>query len=263
MTARRKLTWVVGALVALAALGFGAVLLYAKVINDSPDAFDEGDLAEALATTTTTIAAVPSTSAPDAAPPVTTPVTTTPVTTAPPTTAAAVGPSTWTVTDASAVGYRIKEVLVGVDTEGVGRTNQITGSLTLDGTVLTAAEFTVDVASISSDDGRRDGAFRGPIMRTELYPTATFVLTEPVELGTQAVDGTEVTVSATGDLTLRDVTKAVTFELTGRMENGQVGVLGSIPVVFADYGIENPSSTMVTTEDHGLLEFVLVFTPVS
>lgn len=66
---------------------------------------------------------------------------------------------------------------------------------------------------------------------------------------------------AAGDLTLRDTTNPVTFELTGRVENGRIGVLGSIPIVFADYGIENPSTTMVTTDDHGLLEFVLVFTP--
>jgi hypothetical protein len=36
-------------------------------------------------------------------------------------------------------------------------------------------------------------------------------------------------------------------------------VLGSIPVVFEDYGIDNPSFGAVRTEDEGLVEFVLVF----
>ena len=38
-------------------------------------------------------------------------------------------------------------------------------------------------------------------------------------------------------------------------------MLGDIPIVFADYAIANPSNPGVTTEDHGLLEFVLVFEP--
>ncbi len=45
------------------------------------------------------------------------------------------------------------------------------------------------------------------------------------------------------------------------MANGKIGVLGNIPVVFADYSIANPSFGGVTTEDNGLLEFVLVFEP--
>jgi len=38
-------------------------------------------------------------------------------------------------------------------------------------------------------------------------------------------------------------------------------VLGQIPVLFSDYNIQNPSlGGFVTTQDHGLLEFLLVFT---
>ena len=64
---------------------------------------------------------------------------------------------------------------------------------------------------------------------------------------------------ATGDLTLHGVTKSVTFEVKATFKNGRIGVLGQIPVTFADYDISNPSFASVTTEDHGLLEFVLVF----
>jgi hypothetical protein len=42
-------------------------------------------------------------------------------------------------------------------------------------------------------------------------------------------------------------------------KNGLIGVLGQIPVVFAEYEIPNPSFASISTEDHGLLEFVLVF----
>jgi polyisoprenoid-binding protein YceI len=165
----------------------------------------------------------------------------------------------WVVTDASELGYRVTEVLFGVDTQGVGRTNQITGGLTIEGTDVTAAEFEVDVASIESDDSRRDNQFRGRIMSTDEFPTATFVLTSPIELGEIPEPDVQITSTATGDLTLRGVTNEVTFEVTAQLTEGRIGVLGSIPIVFADYEIANPSIPGITTEDNGLLEFVLVF----
>ena len=98
-------------------------------------------------------------------------------------------------------------------------------------------------------------------MSTDEFPEASFALTEPIELGSDPADGLSVTTTATGELTLRGVTNPVTFEVTARQESGRVGVLGSIRVVFADYAIANPSFGGITTEDEGLLEFVLVLEP--
>ena len=55
------------------------------------------------------------------------------------------------------------------------------------------------------------------------------------------------------------VTREVTFEVTAEATAERIGVLGNIPVLFSDYDIDNPSFGAVTTEDDGLLEFVLVF----
>ena len=155
----------------------------------------------------------------------------------------------------------MREVLFGVDTTAVGRTNQVDGTLTVDGTQVTGVDFTVDVASIKSDESRRDSQFRGRVMSADEFPTATFTLTQPIELGVTPTDGAEVTAQATGDLTLRGVTNSVTFDVTAKQDNGLIGVQGSIPVVFNDYGIANPSNGGVTTEDNGLVEFILVFQP--
>ena len=79
---------------------------------------------------------------------------------------------TWVaVQDSSTVGYRIQEVLAGVDTEAAGRTDQVTGSITIDGTQVTAADFTVDMATFTSDESRRDGQFNGRIMSVDQFPT--------------------------------------------------------------------------------------------
>ena len=83
-------------------------------------------------------------------------------------------------------------------------------------------------------------------MSADEFPTATFALTQPIELGVTPTDGAEVTTQATGDLTLRGVTNSVTFDVTAKQENGLIGVQGSIPVVFNDYGIANPSNGGVT-----------------
>lgn len=253
----RILTWVVIGVVAVVALFYGAIFFYTEVLKDSPDALDEADLGAALA--------VDPTEAPAATDPagdidVTTPPASDP---ASPTTGDEAGvedfDGDWVATDASEFGYRVEEVLAGVNTTAVGRSNQIEGTLTVDGTSVTAVDVEVDVASITSDEGRRDGQFRGRVMSTDEFPTATFVLTEPIVLDAIPTGDETTTAAATGELTLRGVTNEVTFDVTAQTTGGRIGVLGSIPVVFADYGIANPSVPGVTTEDHGLVEFVLVF----
>jgi len=166
----------------------------------------------------------------------------------------------WTIAQDSVVGYRVKEVLFGQDTEGVGRTSQVTGSLTIAESAVTKAEFTVDMASIESDSGKRDDQFRGRIMDVTTYPTATFTLTTPITLPESAVSGAPLTVEATGDLSLRGTTKSVTFPLEAELTDGAVRVAGTINIVFADWSIPKPGFGGITTEDNGDLEFLLTFT---
>jgi polyisoprenoid-binding protein YceI len=115
-----------------------------------------------------------------------------------------------------------------------------------------------DMTTVSSDEGRRDAQFQGRIMDTVRFPTATFELTSPITL--PSADATTANVEATGDLTLHGTARSVTFELSARRTGGTIAVSGTIPIVFADYGIPNPTFGPVTTEDHGDLEFLVSFT---
>jgi polyisoprenoid-binding protein YceI len=162
-------------------------------------------------------------------------------------------------TTASEFGYRVEEVLAGVNTTAVGRSNEIEGLLTIEGTTATVVDITVLVENITSDDSLRDGQFRGRIMNADEFPTAEFRITEPIDFGRLSVGDEQITATAVGELTLRGVTNPVTFDVTAQTTDGRIGVLGSIPVVFEDYGIDNPSFGAVRTEDEGLVEFVLVF----
>jgi polyisoprenoid-binding protein YceI len=254
-SSKRWIKWTIVGVVAAAVLFFAGIFVYANFINDSPDALDESDLSNALTATTEppTTDAIP----PDGTTPGGTTGDTTPATDAPSSSDDFDGD--WVPTNASEFGYRVEEVLAGVNTTAVGRGNEIEGLLTIEGTAATEVDVTVVVVSITSDDPRRDSQFHGRIMSTDEFPTAEFRITEPIEFGRIPVGDEQITATATGELTLRGVTNPVAFEVTAQTTGGRVGVLGSIPVVFEDYGIENPSFGVVKTEDNGLVEFVLVF----
>ncbi len=259
MSRTKKIVLGIAVLAVLGVLGGYGYILFIK--QDAPQAFDSGDLADALGASTTAVEAIepPATSpSPEAS---TATTDTLPAATSAPATVSVDG--VWNITDESELGYRVSEVLGGIDTEGAGRTNQVTGTLTLDtldGAQVTAAEFTVQMATVTSDSTRRDGQFRNRIMSTDEFPTSTFVLTSPIDFGAVPVEGEQITATATGDLTLRGVTRSVTFEVTAQWNGDRIGVLGSIPVLFSDYEIPDPSNGIATVKDDGLLEFVLVFT---
>jgi polyisoprenoid-binding protein YceI len=166
---------------------------------------------------------------------------------------------TWHPTSNSKVGYRVGENLFGQNATAVGRTNAVTGELVIDTKTVSAASFTVDLTKVSSDRTQRDAQFQGRIMDTSKYPTATFKLTTPIVLTSVPANGQIVSYKAVGDLTLHGKTQAVTFTLKAKRNGSTVDVNGSIPITFANWGIPNPSFGPVSTDDHGQLEFLLVF----
>jgi polyisoprenoid-binding protein YceI len=107
---------------------------------------------------------------------------------------------TWKVTSGSQVGYRVSEILLGQSHVAVGRTSSIQGSFALSATTVESGSFTADMRTITSDQSRRDEQFNGRIMETSTYPTATFVLDGPVELGSLPADGVTRTVRVPGTL---------------------------------------------------------------
>jgi polyisoprenoid-binding protein YceI len=175
---------------------------------------------------------------------------------------AATGPvaGTWTVGSGSTVEYRVNEVLLGQSATAVGRSNSVAGHLTIQGTAVTAAAFSVPMDTIHSDKSQRDAQFDGRIMDVAQYPTGTFTLTSPIDLAPLPAAGVIRHYTAHGELTLHGTTRAVSFTLTAELKGGHIEVAGDIPVLFADYNIANPSfAGFVTTQDHGLLEFLLIF----
>ncbi len=231
---RHWVRWLAGAVVVIAALAVGGPFVYIHFIAaKAPAPFS-------LATKTPTTPAAASTAAASS-----------------PATAAPL-PGTWTVASGSQVGYRVNEVLFGQQNTAVGRTGAVTGHLTIVGDAVTGGTFTAAMATVKSDQGQRDVQFRGRIMDTSTYPSATFTLTRPITLTPVPAAGAASTYTAHGNLTLRGQTRPVTFPLTAQHAGNTIKVSGSIPVTFATWDIPNPSFGPITTQDHGVLEFLLV-----
>jgi polyisoprenoid-binding protein YceI len=165
----------------------------------------------------------------------------------------------WKVVAESIVGYRVKETIVGQKTEGVGRTSEIIGSLTIVDKQVTAAEFTVDMTTLVSDSTRRDRQVNTRILDTVNFPTATFTLKEPITLTPEALAGSDFSVDTTGTLTLRGVTKDIDLTLIARLVDDVIEVNGSIQIVFTDWSIPDPSISSIIVVDRGLLEFLVRF----
>ncbi len=232
---------IVGALVVLIALVVGGSWFYAKVINKAPSKLSSADLAAALD---------------QPVPPPDSSASTTPTSSAP--RAANDVSGVWRPVSTSLVRYRVDESINGFASTAVGGTNKITGNVTIEGNRVRAAGFTVDTGSFTSDESRRDDQFRGRVMDAAHIPTATFNITSPIEFASVPADGKTVQITATGDLSLRGKTKSVTFDLLAMRKNGKIGIIGNIAIVFADYGIPNPSFGTIKTADHGVLEFIVV-----
>jgi polyisoprenoid-binding protein YceI len=178
---------------------------------------------------------------------------------------------TWTVNtslgsmsdfSASWAGYRVVEQLVGVGgNTAVGRTPLVSGSLTLNGSVVSNVQITADLTGLASDNPNRDNQLRRQATETDKFPKASFVLSSPIDLGRLPADGQAVSATAQGSFTLHGVTRSVSIELQAVRRGGIIAAAGSLPVVFAEYGFQGPSSfAVLSVEDHGIMEFHVLFT---
>ncbi|MGH2600685.1 MAG: YceI family protein, partial [Dehalococcoidia bacterium] len=129
-----------------------------------------------------------------------------------------------------------------------------------DGSAITEVRVEADLRNLQSDDSRRDGALRRQALETDRYPTASFVLTEPIRLDAVPAENQPLAATAVGDLTIHGATRNVSIDLEGQLANGFVVVAGSLDIRFADYGIAQPRSLAVlSVEDRGTLELQLIF----
>ena len=168
-----------------------------------------------------------------------------------------------TATTGTFAGFRIEEELASIgSTTAVGRTGDVTGGLTIDGTTVTEVSFAVDLTTVVTDQSRRDDKVQSAL-DTVQFPTATFKLTEPIELDAAAADGAAVSATAVGELTIHGVTQAIELPIEAQLVDGTIALVASTTITFADFGVAVPTAPIVVSvEDTGILEVQLLLTRV-
>jgi polyisoprenoid-binding protein YceI len=195
---------------------------------------------------------------------------TSPTSTSTATTAASSGAKiagTWTIATGSEAGYRVREKLefLPAQSDAVGRTSAITGSMTLTGSnsalQVTAASFKADLSKLKSDRSMRDERIRTIGLQSDTYPTATFKLTKPITLPADVQGISAASVSATGVLTIHGVSKTVTIPLEMRLTGSAIEAVGSLAFPWGEFGMTAPSvGGFVNVTNKATMEFDLHLT---
>lgn len=162
----------------------------------------------------------------------------------------------WDTATGSFAGFRVEEELANIgSTTAVGRTGEVSGGLMINGSAVTKADFSVDMASLRTNNNMRDSRVRSAL-DTSSFPEAKLSLREPIELPSNASSGEKIDVTARASLTLRGVTRDVDLAIEAQYVDGRIVIVGSTDIVFSDFDVEVPPSPVVlSVQDHGIMEF--------
>jgi protocatechuate 3,4-dioxygenase beta subunit/polyisoprenoid-binding protein YceI len=124
---------------------------------------------------------------------------------------------------------------------------------------LEAIHIQADLRGLVSDEPDRDEKLPRQWLETERYPSAEFSA-EEVPLSTQAyTEGQELAFSLPGQLTIREQTRPVVFEVTATLEEGQIRGEAMATIRMSDFGIDPPNLLgFVTVEDEVMVRVELV-----
>ena len=162
------------------------------------------------------------------------------------------------VPNSSKATYRVNETFVGRGFAiAVGSTGAFTGALYLDKSNPVASRIdaiTVDISKLASDSSQRDNRIRQSWLESSKYPTATFVTRRLEGLpDTPYTEGQELAFKILGDLTVRDVTKEVTFDATGKIVGDTFTGTATTQFNMTDFGFDPPEIAGVLKAENGVI----------
>jgi len=145
----------------------------------------------------------------------------------------------------SEVRFQLDEDLRGVRTTVVGVTDQVAGEIAINLADLSTARvglIQINARTLATDNNFRNRAIQNEILETGDYEFITFSPTAIEGLPASAAIGEAVEFVLVGDLTIRDITNPVQFNVTATAvaEDQLVGT-ATASVFRADYGLQIPS----------------------
>lgn len=177
------------------------------------------------------------------------------------------GPVTFELTGESRASFTLQEDLRGNRTTVVGTTSDVAAQLIVDPTDPTSAQLgtiVINARTLQTDNSFRDRAIRGQILESadDAFEFITFTPTS-IE-GLPDDTSFPFTFQVTGDLTIRDITQSVTFDVVID-EASATGVVGtaSAQVLREEFDLIIPSVPSVANVTEEVdLELFFVAEPV-
>lgn len=162
--------------------------------------------------------------------------------------------------------YRVMEELVSIGTnEVVGKTHDIKGRIVVDdkGAVLKdSSKITVNVQTLQTDQRRRDNYLKLKTLATDSFPQVTLVPTSFQGLADQIAPGQEKSFTLLGDLTVRNVTRPTTWQVTAHRQGNDLVGTAIMKFTWEQFNMERPRVVIVrTVADTVQLEYDFHFTP--
>ncbi len=161
------------------------------------------------------------------------------------------------------VRYRVREQLaiLSFPSDAIGATRAVTGAIVAraDGTVVShESKVRVDLRTLKSDRDQRDTFLKGNTLQTNRYPFAEFVPTAIQGLTLPPPKSGPVEFKLIGELTIRNVTKPVTWDVKGRVEGDEAFGLATASFTFDYFNLTKPRvATVLSVEDTIKLEIDL------
>lgn len=169
------------------------------------------------------------------------------------------------VSDESEVRFLIDEVLRNEPVTVVGTTDQVAGEFAVDAADLSTAQMgpiVVNARTLATDNDFRNRAIKNKILSTDTYEFITFTPTDIVGLSGSGTIGESYDFQIVGDLTIRDVTQAVTFDASATaLSDSQLEGNAAVTILYDDFGLTIPASQSVSAvADEVTLEIDFVAT---
>ena len=159
--------------------------------------------------------------------------------------------------------YKVEEVLARQGFKvATGETSEVVGRIQFDAEGAIAADessIVIQAGTLKTDSDRRDRYVRERTLQTADYPEIIFRPTSAEGLPSplSAASG-EVEFTISGDLTIRDQTRPVTWNVTAEFSESITG-LAVIDINFEQFAMDKPSVAVVVSVDDTIrleLEFV-------
>jgi polyisoprenoid-binding protein YceI len=149
----------------------------------------------------------------------------------------------------SEVRFTIFEELRGQPVDVVGVSDQVAGEIAVDPGDLSQTQvgvIQVNARTLVTDENQRNQAIRNRILNTDSYEFITFTPQEIIGLTGSANPGQEFSFQIAGDLTIRDVTQPIVFDVTAQMvADAQIQGSASATIQRGDFNLAIPNVPFV------------------